>query len=50
MAKAQLEAAGFKVDLQLMDWQTLVAPRAKKDPADKGGWNALFTFSGGSTS
>ena len=48
VAKAQLEAAGFKVDLQLMDWQTLVARRTKKDPADKGGWNALFTFSGGS--
>jgi peptide/nickel transport system substrate-binding protein len=48
VAKAQLEAAGFKVDLQTMDWQTLVARRTRKDPADKGGWNALFTFSGGS--
>ena len=46
VAKAQLEAAGFKVDLQTMDWQTLVARRTRKEPADRGGWSALFTFSG----
>jgi peptide/nickel transport system substrate-binding protein len=43
VAKAQLEAAGLKVNLQPMDWQTLVARRAKKDPPDKGGWNAFLT-------
>jgi peptide/nickel transport system substrate-binding protein len=43
VAKAQLEAAGFKVDMQSMDWQTLVGRRAKKDPPDKGGWNAFLT-------
>ncbi|MFI5033532.1 MAG: ABC transporter substrate-binding protein, partial [Reyranellales bacterium] len=43
VAKPQLEAAGFKVDLQPMDWQTLVARRTKKDPPDKGGWNAFIT-------
>jgi peptide/nickel transport system substrate-binding protein len=47
VAKAQLEAAGFRVEVQAMDWQTLVARRTKKDPTDKGGWNALFTYSGG---
>jgi peptide/nickel transport system substrate-binding protein len=47
VAKAQLEAAGFKVEVQAMDWQTLVTRRTRKDPADKGGWNALFTYSGG---
>ena len=31
VAKPQLEAAGLKVDLQAMDWQTLVARRTKKD-------------------
>jgi peptide/nickel transport system substrate-binding protein len=46
VAKAQLEAAGFKVDVQAMDWQTVVARRNKKDPPDKGGWNAFFTYSG----
>jgi peptide/nickel transport system substrate-binding protein len=43
VAKAQLERAGFKVDMQSMDWQTLVARRAKKDPPDKGGWSAFLT-------
>ncbi len=43
VAKAQLEAAGFKVDMQAMDWQTLVGRRTKKDPPDKGGWNAFLT-------
>jgi peptide/nickel transport system substrate-binding protein len=39
-----LTAVGFKVDLQAMDWSTVVARRAKKDPPDKGGWNMLFTW------
>ena len=43
VAKAQLEKIGLKIDLQPMDWQTLVARRAKKDPLDKGGWSAFFT-------
>jgi peptide/nickel transport system substrate-binding protein len=43
VAKAFLERAGFKVDMQSMDWQTLVARRVKKDPPDKGGWHAFLT-------
>ena len=43
IAKALMEKAGMKVDMQSMDWQTLVARRAKKDPPDKGGWNVLIT-------
>ncbi|MBR2813826.1 MAG: ABC transporter substrate-binding protein [Reyranella sp.] len=43
VAKPQLEKAGFKVDLQSMDWQTLVGRRAKKDPLSAGGWSAFFT-------
>src|SRR5499426_33459 len=43
VAKQQLEAAGFKVNMQSMDWQTLVARRTKKDPPDKGGWSAFIT-------
>jgi len=43
VAKAQMEAAGFKVDMRLMDWQTVVARRARRDPPDKGGWNAFLT-------
>jgi peptide/nickel transport system substrate-binding protein len=43
VAKAQMEAMGLKVEMQSMDWQTLVGRRTKKDPADKGGWNAFLT-------
>ncbi|WP_439610824.1 ABC transporter substrate-binding protein [Reyranella sp.] len=43
VAKPQLEKAGFKVDLQSMDWQTLVGRRAKKDALNAGGWSAFFT-------
>jgi peptide/nickel transport system substrate-binding protein len=35
---------GFNVDLQSMDWSTVVARRAKKDPPAQGGWNVLFTW------
>jgi peptide/nickel transport system substrate-binding protein len=43
VAKSLMEKAGFKVDLQAMDWQTLVARRAKKDPPGSGGWHAFLT-------
>ena len=43
VAKSLLEKAGFKVDLQAMDWQTLVSRRAKKDPPGSGGWSAFLT-------
>jgi peptide/nickel transport system substrate-binding protein len=45
VAKQLMERAGFKVDMQSMDWQTLVARRAKKDPPSAGGWNAFLTSS-----
>jgi peptide/nickel transport system substrate-binding protein len=45
VAKSLMEKAGMKVDMQSMDWQTLVSRRAKKDPPDKGGWNAFLTSS-----
>ena len=43
IAKSLMEKAGMKVDMQSMDWQTLVARRAKKNPPDKGGWSVLIT-------
>ncbi|MBP6893220.1 MAG: ABC transporter substrate-binding protein [Gammaproteobacteria bacterium] len=43
VAKQQLEQAGFKVDMQNMDWQTLVARRAKKDAPSAGGWSIFMT-------
>jgi peptide/nickel transport system substrate-binding protein len=43
VAKNLLEKGGFKVDMHSMDWQTLVARRAKKDPPSAGGWHAFLT-------
>ncbi|MBU2531955.1 MAG: ABC transporter substrate-binding protein, partial [Alphaproteobacteria bacterium] len=43
VAKSLMEKVGFKVDMQSMDWQTLVARRSKKDDPAKGGWNAFIT-------
>jgi peptide/nickel transport system substrate-binding protein len=43
VAAQQLRAAGFTVDMQPMDWQTLVGRRASKDEPAKGGWNMFFT-------
>lgn len=38
-----LRRGGFTVDMQSMDWQTLVSRRARKDPPAEGGWNAFLT-------
>jgi len=43
VAKQQLEAAGFKVDFQQMDWASLLARRAKQDAPAQGGWNLFLT-------
>ena len=43
IAKSLMERAGMKVDMQQMDWSTLVSRRAKKDPPAQGGWSALLT-------
>jgi peptide/nickel transport system substrate-binding protein len=39
-----LKTIGCTVDVQAMDWGTLVARRAKKTPAAEGGWNILHTW------
>ena len=38
-----LRQAGFKVDLQTMDWQTVVARRANQKSVSEGGWNIAHT-------
>ncbi len=43
VAKSLMEKAGFKVDMQSMDWQTLVSRRSKKDAPGAGGWHAFLT-------
>jgi peptide/nickel transport system substrate-binding protein len=44
VTKSLLEKGGFKVDMQSMDWQTVVTRRTKKEPANQGGWNLFHTF------
>jgi peptide/nickel transport system substrate-binding protein len=44
VAKQQLERGGFTVELESMDWQTLVSRRARKEPPAAGGWNAFMTW------
>jgi peptide/nickel transport system substrate-binding protein len=43
VAAQLLREAGFNVDLQAMDWQTLVTRRASQNPPAEGGWNMFFT-------
>ncbi|MCC5977884.1 MAG: ABC transporter substrate-binding protein [Salinarimonas sp.] len=43
VATQLLRDAGFEVDLQATDWQTLVGRRASQAPTDEGGWNMFFT-------
>ncbi|KZD21980.1 ABC transporter substrate-binding protein [Tardiphaga robiniae] len=39
----QLRDAGFKVEVQATDWQTVVTRRASQKPIKEGGWNMFFT-------
>jgi peptide/nickel transport system substrate-binding protein len=43
VAAQLLRAAGFKVDVQATDWQTVVSRRASQKPPKEGGWNLFFT-------
>lgn len=43
IVKALLERGGFTVDMQAMDWQTVLARRARKEPLNAGGWSAFMT-------
>ena len=38
-----LRMAGFTVDLQATDWQTVVSRRASQKSPKEGGWNLFFT-------
>ena len=40
----KLRNVGFEVDVQAMDWSTLVSRRAKRDPVSDGGWNMFHTW------
>src|SRR5579863_1797547 len=43
VAAQLLRTAGFNVDLQATDWQTLVSRRVSQKPPKEGGWNMFFT-------
>lgn len=42
-----LRDIGLNVDVQAMDWATVLKRRNSKEPADKGGWNLLHSYVGG---
>jgi len=43
VAAQLLRRAGFKVDVQMSDWQTVVSRRASQKRPKEGGWNMFFT-------
>jgi peptide/nickel transport system substrate-binding protein len=43
VAAQLLRKAGFKVDVQAADWQTVVNRRTSQKPPKEGGWNMFFT-------
>jgi peptide/nickel transport system substrate-binding protein len=43
VAAELLRKAGFKVEYQATDWQTVVTRRASQKPPKEGGWNMFFT-------
>jgi peptide/nickel transport system substrate-binding protein len=40
----ELRGLGLNVDLQAMDWGTLITRRASKEGVDKNGWSIFFTW------
>ena len=42
-----LQRIGMNIDLQVMEWGSVVARRATREPIDKGGWNIFYTYLGG---
>jgi peptide/nickel transport system substrate-binding protein len=44
VSRELLTKAGVKVDLQAMDWSTLISRRAEKKPPAEGGWNLFHTW------
>jgi peptide/nickel transport system substrate-binding protein len=49
VARSVFEKVGINVNYAAMDWSTLVARRASREPPDKGGWNAFCTSWSGLT-
>ena len=47
VATDMLSKIGFNVDLQAMEWGSVVQRRASRESIDKGGWNIFYTWLGG---
>jgi peptide/nickel transport system substrate-binding protein len=45
----ELRQGGMNVDVQSMDFGTMVRRRGSKQPIQQGGWNVFFTFQGSNT-
>jgi peptide/nickel transport system substrate-binding protein len=45
----QMRGAGMKVDLQPMEWASVVQRRASQAPPEQGGWNIFFTSGNGTS-
>ncbi len=44
VARDLFQSIGLKVDLQVMDWGSVVTRRANQNPLDQGGWGAFITI------
>jgi peptide/nickel transport system substrate-binding protein len=44
VAAEKMRKIGINVDLQAMDWSTVISRRASKSPATEGGWNIFVTW------
>ena len=44
VAAHDLRKAGFNIEMQAMDWATLVSRRAVRKPASEGGWHIFVTW------
>jgi peptide/nickel transport system substrate-binding protein len=42
VAKRLMEKAGFRVDMQPMDWQSIIIRTSRKNPPEQGGWHAYL--------
>jgi peptide/nickel transport system substrate-binding protein len=42
-----LRRIGMNIDMQLLEWGSVVARRASREPLDKGGWSIFYTSLGG---
>jgi peptide/nickel transport system substrate-binding protein len=47
VATDALQRIGMNIDMQFLEWSSVVARRAGREPVDKGGWSIFYTSLGG---